>query len=193
MAEREFERRVYPLHELRIEAGEKRRELVGHAAVFDSYSEEMWGFREVIKPGAFEETIKTGDVRALFNHDPNYVLGRNKAGTLKLAEDSRGLRVRISPPDVQWANDLMTSIDRGDISQMSFAFRGLEEKWEKEDGEDVRILEKVKLFDVSPVTFPAYSDTDIALRSLQAHRTHERAAAAAKRIDFALDSARRWL
>lgn len=186
MVDAKIERRVYPLHELRIDSGPKKPELVGHAAVFDSYSEEMWGFREIIKAGAFAETIETDDVRALFNHDANYVLGRNKAGTLSLSEDDRGLRVRIKPPDTQWSNDLLKSIERGDITQMSFAFRSLDEKWEKEDGEDVRVLERVQLFDVSPVTFPAYADTDIALRSLTAHRAHERSEVLRARVQRAV-------
>lgn len=138
----------------------------GHAAVFNEQADIM-GFREEIAPGAFSDSIKTDDVRALFNHDPNHVLGRNRAGTLKLHEDRKGLAIEIAPPDTQFSRDLMTSIKRGDIDQMSFGFQVVAEEWrEGEDGEpDLRILKEVRLFDVSPVTFPAYTGTDVAVRS----------------------------
>ena len=96
----------------------------GHAAVFDSLSVELWGFFEEIAPGAFADSIEAGDdVRALFNHDPNYVLGRSRNGTLRLAEDEVGLRVEFEPPDTQQARDVVTLIERGDVNQMSFALR----------------------------------------------------------------------
>lgn len=170
-----MERRTVELTELRVlEANTEEGEIKaipiieGHAAVFNQWSEELGGmfsFKEKVLPGAFSETIQTDDIRALFNHDPNYVLGRNKAGTLELKETQKGLLVRITPPDTQWARDLTVSIDRGDISQMSFGFLVIEDRWGHEDGMDVRELQKVKLFDVSPVTFPAYPQTSVGVRS----------------------------
>lgn len=158
------ERRSFPMDELRVSDDGKK--IVGHAAVFNSLSVPMFGFREQIKPGAFKKTIEKEDVRALQNHDPNFVLGRNKAGTLKLKEDSRGLHTEIDPPDTQFARDLMTSIKRGDVSQMSFGFRTVTDKWYTKDSETRRDLIEVKLFDVSPVTFPAYTATDVGVRSI---------------------------
>jgi len=125
-------------------------------------------FREKIAPGAFASSINTDDVRALFNHDPNFVLGRNKAGTLKMSEDERGLHIEIEPPDTQVARDLMVSLERGDISQMSFGFEVIKDSWERStegNNLDIRTLEKVRLWDVSPVTFPFYKETDVAVRS----------------------------
>lgn len=147
--------------------GEESPSLKGHAGVFNQEAVIGGWFREKIDPGAFNDSIKEDDVRALFNHDPNIVLGRNTAGTLKLEEDKTGLAVDIDPPDTQAANDLRISIKRGDINQMSFGFNVLEDEWVYgEDGElDLRTLKKIRLFDVSPVTFPAYEGTDIALRS----------------------------
>ena len=144
----------------------------GHAAVFDSWSETLGGifpFREIVRKGAFNESIGRDDIRALFNHDPNYVLGRNRAGTLELVEDEIGLRVRISPPDTSWAKDLQTSIRRGDITQLSIGFVVEEDDWSTENGVDTRELRKVKLFDVSPVTYPAYTSTDVGVRAMQSY------------------------
>ena len=153
--------------EFRVERREDGKKLIrGHAAVFNVETDLGW-FRERIAPGAFRESIETDDVRALFNHDENFILGRNKAGTLTMREDEQGLYVEIDPPDTQVARDLVTSIERGDISQMSFGFQTIKDSWETEENaaKDLRTLEKVKLWDVSPVTFPAYQETDVAVRS----------------------------
>jgi uncharacterized protein len=153
------------LHTLAAE-GASHRKITGHAAVFDSLSAELWGFRERIAPGAFSLALGKSDIRALLNHDPNYVLGRTKSGTLRVREDDRGLAVEIDPPDTSWSNDLLVSIDRGDISQMSFAFRVAEDRWDEVDGARQRtIISFDEIFDVSPVTYPAYPDTDVALRT----------------------------
>jgi uncharacterized protein len=151
--------------ELRI-AGEGGKQIVGHAAVFDQLSLPMYGFREQVKKGAFKKTIMESDIRALWNHNPDHVLGRNKAGTLKLEEDETGLLVTIDPPDTQWANDLRESIRRGDVTQMSFGFRTIRDSFHTGEGELVRDLEEVQLFDVSPVTYPAYPTTDVSVRAL---------------------------
>lgn len=162
------ERRMFQVSELRV----ARRDgggatIVGYAAVFDKLSVDLFGFREKVAPGAFAESIAAGDdVRALWNHDPNIVLGRTKSGTLRLAEDETGLRVEIDTPDTQQARDLVAVIERGDVDQMSFAFRTLKDKWQI-DGEEqyVRTLLQVKLYDVSPATYPAYPDTSMGVRA----------------------------
>lgn len=167
----QIERRLFQT-DLRIERrAEGRAVLAGHAAVFNSSSSDLGGFREIVAPGAFAQTITEDDIRALFNHDPNYVLGRNRSGTLRLNEDSRGLAFEIDLPDTQTARDLATSIERGDISGNSFGFQTVEDRWERTENVDVRTLIKVRLYDVSPVTYPAYPQTDVALRSLEAWRT----------------------
>lgn len=161
---------MLPLKEIRINESENGSVIEGHAAVFDSWSETFGGifpFKEIVRKGAFKDSIGKDDIRALFNHDPNYVLGRNKAGTLNLAEDDIGLRVKITPPDTTWAKDIAVSIRRGDITQMSIGFVVEEDLWQTIDGVDVRELKKVTLFDVSPVTFPAYTATDVGVRAMQ--------------------------
>lgn len=140
--------------------------LIGHAAVFNSFSRDLGGFKEIIRPGAFARALAANpDVVALFNHDSNYVLGRSAAKTLRLREDDRGLRYEVDLPDTTFAQDLAKSIKRGDISGSSFAFRAVKDAWRTENGGDVRELHDVDLFDVSPVTSPAYPAADVAARS----------------------------
>lgn len=155
--------------ELKIEVREENdsAKIIGHAAVFNSLSENLGGFREKINPGAFDEVL-TDDVRALFNHDSNKVLGRTKSGTLRLSVDERGLRYEIDPPETSTAKDLMELLRRGDVDQSSFGFIVGEDDWEERDGEMFRTITKVKrLFDISPVTYPAYPDADAAKRELE--------------------------
>ena len=163
------ERRTFILHEVRADGGDDStpKRWVGHAAVFDTPYDLGW-FTERVARGAFTETIQTDDIRALFNHDPNIVLGRNKSGTLKLSEDETGLAIEITPPDTQAARDISILLERGDITQMSIGFNVVEETWEisqDENKSDLRTLKKVKLWDVSPVTYPGSPTTDIAQRS----------------------------
>lgn len=160
-----MERRVFPLTGVQVETRSGApAKISGHSAVFDTLSEDLGFFREKIRPGAFAKSIKHDDVRALFNHDPSAILGRTKSGTLALSEDQRGLFMETKPPDTQVARDLLTSIKRGDIDQQSFQFEVMEDAWHTEGGMDVRELVEVKLYDVSPVTFPAYTATDVQVR-----------------------------
>jgi HK97 family phage prohead protease len=162
MALPKIERRtVGGVIELRAEpqSSAEGRLIVGYASVFDSVADIGW-FREVVQPGAFAKAILRDDVRALINHDRGLVLGRNKAGTLRMTEDARGLRCEIDVPDTQYARDLMVSMDRGDITQMSFGFEAVVETWDDSGEAPLRTLVEVGLFDVSVVTYPAYEDTE---------------------------------
>lgn len=167
---KDLERRLYIPDQLRLQAASESEAAMirGHAAVFNQLSEDLGGFREQIAPGAFANTIKNRDVRALLNHNSDMVLGRLGAGTLRLAEDDNGLSIEIDPPDTTYANDLLVSMKRGDINQMSFGFLTISDSWNKVDGEWVRTLLEVDLFEVSPVTFPAYPQTSVSARSLDA-------------------------
>jgi hypothetical protein len=145
---------------------EDGKKIVGHAAVFNSLSLEMWGFRERIMPGAFKRVLSEGaDVRALINHNPSTVLGRSKAGTLALREDGQGLLAKIDPPDTTAAKDIIESISRGDVDGMSIGFRSVDERWIREGGANVRELLDVDLFDVSIATYPAYPATEVIFRT----------------------------
>ena len=165
---------MLPIQELRVDDSLDGK-IVGHASVFDSWSETLGGifpFKEIVRKGTFTETIRVDDIRALFNHDPNYVLGRNIAGTLELEEDEIGLRVVITPPDTSWANDLIKNIRRGDISQMSIGFIVIDDSWGTQDGIDIREIKKVQLFDVSIVTYPAYTQTDVGVRAMESYQAY---------------------
>ena len=167
--------RSYAVDDFRVEsrkdsANNESKHIVGHAAIFNVLSEEMgffFPFREKIASGAFDYVLGD-DVRALFNHDPNHVLGRSTNKSLLLSIDDRGLQVDITPPDTAFAVDLLKSIERGDINQMSVAFRVAEDgnTWfEDTDGKLTRTITKFeKLYDVSPVTYPAYPQTDVSVR-----------------------------
>lgn len=144
--------------------GEKLK-FSGYAARFDSLSENLGGFREKIRIGAFSNAVKTDDVRALFNHNQNYVLGRTSAGTLTLREDTNGLWFEVEAPNTQWAKDLHESVKRGDINQCSFAFVTKKDDWKDEGDTLVRELIEVGLRDVSIVTNPAYVQTFVQARS----------------------------
>lgn len=168
-----FERRFVTQEVRAKKADDGKITISGYAAVFDSMSENLGGFREKIQPGAFSAVVKNADCRALINHDPNLIIGRTTAGTLRLREDKTGLFMEVDLPDTQPARDLVVSIERGDINQQSFGFRVKKDAWEenRETGEITRtIIELDELLDVSPVTFPAYPDTTVAKRSLEAFK-----------------------
>jgi len=163
------ELRILKTAELRVKRnGDELPKIEGYAAVFNKNSEDM-GFIERIAPGAFKNALKTSDVRALFNHDSNIILGRKSSGTLELKEDKKGLFMSVTPPDTQLVRDMVLSpIERGDVTQQSFGFTVQSDDWDYRDNEpSIRTITEIReLFDVSPVTFPAYPDTAVALRSL---------------------------
>lgn len=141
--------------------------ICGYAAVYNSESDLLYGFfREKIMPGAFDGSIGN-DIRALWNHNQQYVLGRTTAGTLNIRSDAKGLYFEVTPPNTSWANDLCESIRRKDVNQMSFGFETIQDNWEAlEDGSEMRELIEVNLLEVSVVTFPAYQATSAGMRSI---------------------------
>ena len=169
------ELRTFNNCEVRAQSNEDGKvSISGYGAVFNSRSNDLGGFVEVIRPGAFDD-VMDDDVRALFNHDPMYVLGRNKR-TMSLSIDEVGLRYDIpDAPNSQTIRDLVIEpMRRGDVNQSSFAFRVAPDgdEWkEEEDGVIVRYVNKVaRLYDVSPVTYPAYDAATSTVRSLDAFK-----------------------
>jgi HK97 family phage prohead protease len=166
----DLECRLLPAGELRVVKKDEKDVIEGQSSVFGQYSEDLGGWVEIIEPGFFNGVL-SGDTRALFNHDPNYVLGRTTNQTLELTQDDTGLNSRIYPPDTQWARDLLITLRRGDVNQQSFSFRLKRlSNGDEMDGDEwyilgdkiVRRLKKdgcKELYDVSPVTYPAYPQT----------------------------------
>lgn len=165
--------------EIRSEGEGKPTKARGYAAMFGKRSSNLgsedYQFFEIIDRGAFDDVLKD-DVRALFNHDPNLILARSKggAGTLSIGADDSGLWYEFDLPDTQAGRDLAVSLKRGDVDQSSFAFsltrdgQVWEEKTEGGKTTYNRTIKKVaRLYDVSPVTYPAYPDTSVAMRSLE--------------------------
>jgi HK97 family phage prohead protease len=164
---RTFKNTKYETRTINLANINAEEKIYAKIASFNSLSQELYGsFYESISPGAFTKTLQEADIRALVNHNENYVLGRLKSGTIKLDEREDGLYMECNPPDTQWAKDLMTSIKRGDIDQCSFGFRVIKDSYAEEDGKIIRTLHEVELYDVSIVTYPAYINTNAAVRNL---------------------------
>lgn len=154
--------------ELRGKSAENAGTLYGYAAVFDKWSDPLHWFKEIIRPGAFKNSLETGaDVRAFINHDTGRIIGRNTAGTLRLEEDAIGLKVEIDLPNTQDGRDLAVSVERGDLTGMSFGFNVVKDRWTHDEDADLeeRELLEIELLEVSPVAIPAYPDTALAKRS----------------------------
>lgn len=146
------------------------RTIFGYAAVFDSLSEDLGGFREIIRQGAFDNALSDPDLRvtAKINHEGGLkMLGKSQNGTLRLSTDKRGLKYEIDPPDTQAARDVIELMERGDINESSFAFSlrdASSDRWNFESDPVVRELLDVNLHDVSPVDDPAYRATVVSVR-----------------------------
>ena len=173
-----IERRYRPHAELRIAGTASGLGMLqGNAIVYNSPSENLGGFVELIKPGAFTESLKTADVRCLIDHNSSLLLGRNTSGTLRLFDGPEALRIENDLPDTSYARDLVVALQprstdpafagRSDLDGMSFGFIAIEDTWaEGEDGGPmIRTVYRAEIFDVSAVTYPAYTATSLGLRS----------------------------
>lgn len=185
----EIERRVVPSGEIEVRASKRDGSigtLVGYAAVYDSLSENLGGFREIIRRGAFDAAIAEGDdVMARSEHDSAMLLGRRSSGTLRLALDEKGLRYEVDVPDTQPGRDTLTLVKRGDVSKSSFAFtlRGepsQAQRWVDDQGQEpLRELLSLRLHDVAPIfSEPAYAATQVSARALEEARALSTSSAA---------------
>ena len=176
-----MEKRLYTI-ETRVETREDNKEVVvGYGSIFNSRSENLGGFYEYISPDAItNDTIINSDVRALINHDANLILARSTKGegNLKLNVDETGLRYEFAIPETSYGKDLAINMKNGNITQSSFAFTIADggDTWSTDkEGRDIRTINKIdRLYDISAVTFPAYSNASsglvIAQRSLQSYK-----------------------
>jgi uncharacterized protein len=155
-------------HEIKSERaeGESIAKIVGYAAVFRQKTD-LGFFTESIAPGAFKASLDRGDdVRALIDHDPSKIIGRSPK-TLMLTEDDTGLKYEVTPPDTVLARDLVTNISAGLITQSSFGFYIEREEVDQSGDKPHFTILEARLFDVSPVTFPAYEGTSVSLARSQ--------------------------
>ena len=175
-----------PALELRARGGKTPR-LEGYAAIFDSPSEDLGGFVEYVRPGAFKRSLQSNkaDPMALVHHLPHLVLGRRSAGTLRLSEDSKGLQFEVDLPDTGTARDLLVSVERGDIRGASFAFTIAPQgdRWNVQGDLVTRDLLDVDLHEITITPTPAYPDTEVARRALASLSTPHRVALARRFLE----------
>lgn len=185
------ELRTFNITNLEKRSGEETEpiKISGYAAVFNTRATIGGWFDEIIKPGAFAKSLAdNSDVRALFNHNWDKVLGRTKSGTLRLSEDERGLKFEIDLPNTTAAKDLAESMDRGDINQCSFSFFATEETWDYSVEPALRTVQEVELYEVSVVSIPSYEEAEAALvRSKEMGREVERRGEIVKKINNILE------
>jgi len=175
----EFEMTCQPVPNPKDMSGEKtfvagesvtRRTLSGYATTFNCLSEDRGGYCFTVVPGAFKASIARDDVVALFNHEADYVLGRTSNGTLRLEEDAKGLKISMDLPDTQFGRDMYELVKRGDVKQMSFGGTIVQEMEHHDPDLSVISIHEFKLWDVSPVVFPAFEQdrTEIKIEAAKA-------------------------
>jgi uncharacterized protein len=160
---KEYEVRTVHTDELRAIEGDEPV-VSGRAIVYDSWSEDMGGWREIINPGAVE---LEDDLRVLFDHDTSMVIGRTKAGTAHANDDGMGVVMRATPPNTTWAKDMLESMRRGDIDQMSFRMLVLDDDYTYDSQADIvrRTINRALVSELSVVSMPAYAETAATTRS----------------------------
>lgn len=186
---KQFERRF--TGEIRVDAVDDRK-IRGLAIAFNKKSVDLGGFIEYIAPEAVDRTLRDAlDVRALVDHDSSKIVGRTVSGTLTLRKTRAGLEVVVDPPNTSYARDIIESVSRGDVTGMSFGFRVMPDgqEWDFDNETPVRTITDMVISEVSIVTFPAYPDTDVAVRALRA----EQQTRGGTMLDFKRKQLRTWM
>jgi len=169
--EENLERRALSLG-IELRAEEDGRTLVGTAVPWGQLSLPIgFGFREMFRRGTFRESLAEDDPVALWSHDPGELLGRASAGTMRVHEGVSGLRYEIDLPKTGRGNDVLTLVERGDLTGVSISFLASDDAWETKEDEEIRTVKKARLREISLVTFPAYPQTDVAKRSYDSWRS----------------------
>lgn len=172
------EKRELPQSTIELrESEDGQRTISGYAVKWEMKSHPMgfWTrFREQFKKGSFTESLTKEDQRALWSHDISKVLGRTKNGTLRLYEDDIGLRFELDLPNTTLGNDAYETIKRGDVDGVSFGFRMRKQEWDESDPDNiVRTIVQADLFEISPVGFPAYPDSQVSARSDDPYKAYK--------------------
>ena len=154
--------------ELEYREEEDKPVVSGYVVRWNKLSEEMFGFREKVAPGAFAKSLREMKVFSFWNHNSDIVLGNTENEALNLAEDDRGLHFELTLPETTAGKDARTLIKRGDVKGMSFGFQTLRDAWDVTDPQHViRTLHEVRLYEVSPTAMPAYPQSSVAARSIE--------------------------
>lgn len=168
----QLEQRILTIQEMEIRKTENDKNVIGgYAAKFEQLSEDLGGFREKIRKGAFSKSLGERGVLAFWNHNSDIVLGNTDNNTMKVWEDEVGLRFELEMPDTNSGDDAFKIIKRGDAKGVSFGFRTDVDEWDETNRNDIiRTLIDVRLYEVSPTSMPAYPQTNVSVRSLEEHR-----------------------
>jgi HK97 family phage prohead protease len=168
----QLEQRILTIQELETRKTHDGKKIIGgYAAKFEVLSEDLGGFREKIRRGAFSKSLGERGVLAFWNHNSDIVLGNTLNNTMKVWEDEIGLRFELEMPDTNSGEDAYKTIDRGDAKGVSFGFRTEIDEWDESNRNDIiRTLIEVKLYEVSPTSMPAYPQTNVSARSLEEHQ-----------------------
>ena len=161
--------RSFGMSEMQVEERDgSPTKIVGYPVIYNKTSRDFGGFKEVIKPGSIRN-LNTGDnIMALAHHDKTKPLGNTKAGTLTLRDTETGLYCEILPPDTSYGRDIITSVKRHDLDDMSFGFElDYEREWKTVNGEEIREIKSFTLTEVSVVTIGAFADTEVAVREFE--------------------------
>jgi HK97 family phage prohead protease len=159
------ELRYQAAKELRVQNSPDGSRTISGSLLYNQPSQDLGGFTEILSPGVFAGSLD-GDILCLRDHSATLLMGRTKSKTLTLTDDAVGLRFRCTLPNTSQANDLATSIERGDLDGVSFGFRTIEDVWTSDgEGNIIRTLLKVTLFEISPCSFPAYPSSTVSVRS----------------------------
>jgi uncharacterized protein len=162
----------FPAHELRALEGEGTEPTIrGRGIPYGEWSEDIGGFRERFAPGSLRAALATDDIRAIFNHNSDKVLGRASNKTARFWEEDDGVWYEAVPPDAGWARDALASIRRGDIRENSFQFwieKRDDQEWEERDGIMWRTIHRARLREIGPQTFPAYPTSEVSVRGADA-------------------------
>jgi len=151
---------------------DNKMQITGYVVQFNKRSEVIWDFVEVVAKGAFRNSLRDNVIKALWNHNHDYVLGSTKNATLRLKEDEFGLKFELDLPNNSWGKDCYESVNRGDVDGVSFGFYVVDENWEYIESEDLylRTLLEIDLFEISPTPFPAYPDSKANCRSFEDYK-----------------------
>lgn len=167
----EIERRTFRAEDVRAIASDNPDEpkrIGGHYIVFNQWAQISGWFREMVKDFACDRSIAEDEILSCFNHNPDYVLGNNRANppTLTITKDGVGIYAEALPPDTDWARGLVQNVERGDVHGGSFWFSVDKDLWGTENGMDFREIHQVTIYELGPGAFPAYPQTDAGVREL---------------------------